>query len=173
MTAEVIIPWGAGGWKGKNVARHAEPGFEAVGYDDSAWPEVTLPLGNNGVCPIHTEHPPVTSWPANSDYLLRYHFTSTSAAFTLRFAVDNTATIYFDGVSYGSFDNEDPGTGTSCPERDDHDPRSGGIGGGDHVLAIRCADRGFETYFDCELAVTINAGFIIGRIMVGPGQGVA
>lgn len=175
-TPTVIIPWGAGGWKGKNVARNAEPGFQAVAYDDSAWPTIALPIGNGGdsdPCPIQVEHPPATSWPANTDYLLRYRFTTTSSAFTLAFAIDNEATIYFDGVSYGKFTNTDPGTGSTCPERDDHDPRSGEIGGGEHVLAIRAADLGSETYFDCELAVTVNAGFVIGHIMVGPGQGVS
>lgn len=174
---DIIIPWGSGGWKGKNVARDAEPGFEDPAYDDSAWPTITLPIGggnpDGSFCPIHSTYPPATNWPENTDYLLRYEFSSASSGFTLHFAVDNTATIYVDGTSYGSYDNEDPGTGSSCPERDDHEPQTGEIGGGTHVLAIRCADRGAETYFDCQLEVTVNAGFVVGRVMVGPGQGVA
>lgn len=162
--ADVVIPWGSSGWKGKNVARDAELGFEDPSYDDSSWSDVTLPLGNNGACPIQSEHPPATSWPANTDYLLRR--TITGNAFTLRFAIDNTATIYFDGVSIGSFDNEDPGTGDPCPERDDHDPRSGFLGAGSHVLAIRCADRGSETYFDCELSLS-SSGFSIRQVAIG------
>lgn len=164
-TLDIVAPWGDGGWRGLNVARNAEPGFEHPDYDDSAWPLVTLPLGGGAKsCPIHSLFPAATNWPANTDYLLRRTFNGSS--FLLNFAVDNTATIYWDGISFGSFDNEDPGTGDTCPERDDHEPRSGALGPGAHVLAIRCADRGSETYFDCQLSIS-SGGWQIGRVGMG------
>ena len=148
------IPWSSGGWKGLQVARNALPGFEAPGFDDSAWPAVTLPIGNGGTCPLPVSNPPATSWAANTDFLLRR--TVVGNAFRLRFAIDNDARIFFDGVSVGFFSNED------CPTRNDFAPHSGSLpSAGAHVLAIRCTDRGFTSYFDCELELS-STGFLVG-----------
>lgn len=159
MAGTIIVPWGDDEWRGIQVSSDAVPGFEDPGFDDSAWPTVALPLASwpwyaptGSLCPIHSTHPGQTAWAPNSDFLLR-RWIDTNGSFVLRFAVDNTAVVYFDGELLGTFDNEDPGTGAPCPERDDHAPQSGELlTGGSHLLAIRCKDRSNQTYFDAELS---------------------
>lgn len=168
-----LVEWGASGWKGINQTAAANPGWNTVGYDDSAWPEVQLPLGNGGVgdpCPIQTTYPPNTAWPENTEYLLRREFSGED--FTVDFTVDNHAWIYWDGVLVAEGDNET--AGADCPTRADHSPASGSLGYGTHLLAIRCQDRGVETYFDCRVELTGGRfGFFIGHIGIAPGAGIA
>lgn len=172
-----LVEWGASGWKGINQTAAANPGWNQVGYDDSAWPEVQLPLGGGTTeaggppeCPIHATYPPNTDWPSNTEYLLRRWFDGDD--FTVDFTVDNHAWIYWDGVLVAEGDNE---TGSNdCPTRADHSPATGALGFGAHLLAIRCQDRGVETYFDCRVELTGGRlGFFVGHVGIGQGVGIA
>jgi len=157
-----LIDWGSGGWKGVNDLATNRPGWEQPGYDDSAWPTVTLPLGSNGACPIHSTYPRNTHWPVNTYFLLRRELPGTTE---VRFVVDNAVTIYWNGVPI--FGPESGYKGT-CPERDEWGPVLG-IGPG--VLALECWDTGVESYADVRLEV-VSSGFQIGRVGIGPGFGV-
>lgn len=160
--------WGAGGWKALPIAPGngvnafmgeggrptggARPAnWWLPGFDDSGWPTIQLPLGGgNKSCPIHSQHPSVTNWPINSEYLLRRWFTGED--FTVEFAVDNEGWILWDGVQYGYGTNV--AGGEDCPDRDDNAPASGSLGYDDHLLAVHVRDWGGETYFDCQVSLT-------------------
>jgi len=152
-------------------------GFQAPGYDDSSWPEVQLPLGDfaglspEAACPIMSEHPINTTWNINTDFLLRRELPG-ALDYTIRYTIDNQAWIYLDGTQIDYGENNEPGN-AFCPERDDHAPVSGLLGGGGHVLAIRCRDVGGVCYFDCQIELTVAMGFVVGRIAIGAGSGVA
>lgn len=165
----IVVPWGSGGWKGIQVAHGAVPGFEAPAFDDSAWPEVALPIGHLPVpdtvhCPMQDLFPFQTSWDMGTDFLLRRTIIG-GADLTVSYAIDNYAWIYVDGgfLDYG--ENAEPGN-DFCPARDDHLPATGVLELGAHVFAIRCRDVGGETYFDCSIRLT-GAGFLLGAVAVG------
>lgn len=168
-----LVAWGASGWKAINQTAAANPGWNLPGFDDSAWPEIQLPIGTGPVapnnCPIQTTFPPNTPWPANTEYLLRRTFVGDD--FTVDFTVDNHAWIYWDGVFVAEGDNEPE---PFCPLRSDHSPATGSLGFGSHVLAIRAQDRGAETYFDCQVELTGGRlGFFVGHVGIAQGTGIA
>lgn len=82
----VVVPYGAAGYRYTVVAFGAGAGFERQEFDDSNWKSGGAPFGTrSGFCPIYGTVR--TTWPINSDLLLRKRFTLPSGARAVKVAV--------------------------------------------------------------------------------------
>lgn len=91
-----LIPNGAT-WKYLIGAPGHTSGFEAPGFDDSAWALGAAQFGTGTGCPGYA---PVTAWALNTDLLVRKRVTvpAGTTALNLVFGVDNGATFYWNGT---------------------------------------------------------------------------
>ncbi|HEY0636120.1 MAG TPA: RHS repeat-associated core domain-containing protein [Pseudonocardiaceae bacterium] len=147
--AELSVPYGSGGWRYKVVGHGAEPGFEQPAYADVGWATGTMPFGNAGCAGTP---PPVTSWPLDTDLLVRRALELNPATLdgdlSLKVAIDNDVDVFFNGVLIASNDFE--GCGQEKARFDI--PRALAVNG-TNTLAVRAIDRGAVNYLDLELTV--------------------
>jgi len=150
--AGLLMPYQSPGWKYQIVARNALPGFQAIGYDDSAWPTGTAGFGSGGACPLQSKVG--TTWPVNTDCLLRKVISIPGGGVTnvrIWLAIDNDAYVYWNEVGVFQTGHE------NCPAYDDFSfvVPDAAIVAGDNVLAVRAIDRGVESFVDLRLAATV------------------
>ncbi|HYN50738.1 MAG TPA: DUF6531 domain-containing protein [Thermoleophilaceae bacterium] len=134
----------ADGWKYKQVAHGGLPGFEAPGYDDSAFLTGGAPFGGGGACPLTSLAR--TAWAVNTDMLLRrtVNISAPSGSIAITVTVDNDVEVFWNGTLMGAPPNKE-----GCAGYDDHQfevPVSLQLSS--NVLAIRAKDRGFATFID-------------------------
>jgi hypothetical protein len=66
------VPYQSDGWRYQQTSHGGLAGFEAPGFDDSAWSTGVGPFKSGGWCAIQSTEPS-TSWAINSDMLARRH----------------------------------------------------------------------------------------------------
>jgi RHS repeat-associated protein len=144
----MVVPYASAGWKYQQAAHDGVPGFEAIGFNDAAWPSGTGAFGSGGGCAIQSSVQ--TAWSVNTDLLLRRHVSLTPGTTGVQVwvGIDNDITaIYWNGTQIGG-----PSTHENCPQLDD---RAFGVSPGlvtsDNVLAIRARDRGVESFVDVSV----------------------
>lgn len=164
-----LVPYQATGWRYMQVWSNDPLAgeFWRLDFDDSGWPTGQGGFGNDYPCPISTTvH---TQWAAYTEMLLRRQFIADSLEpISIRFAIDNDALIYVNGVLIASATHE------WCPELDDFNVivPDGVIVAGENTLAVRAIDRGGLAYIDVRVAIatpipTISAtGLVIFAVLL-------
>ncbi|HYI15024.1 MAG TPA: PxKF domain-containing protein, partial [Thermomicrobiales bacterium] len=133
-------------WKYTQVAHGAEPGFEAVNYDDSTWATGQAGFGSSsGPCSWNNPNAVKTAWTINTDILLRKHITLPPGAHNLRVSgtIDNDAVVYINGTVIGSASSVLCAVGAINFVASDSL-----LNVGDNVIAIRGTDLGGVSYVD-------------------------
>jgi hypothetical protein len=105
VLARTGVPFHAPDYRYQVVGAGGAAGFEAVDYDDSAFATGAAPFGTaEGICPWNTSSNIGTTWPVNTDVVVRRAFALPASARNLRVAgtVDNDATVYVNGTQIGS-----------------------------------------------------------------------
>ena len=142
----VVVPYGASGWRHQVVAHGDGSGFEDPAFDDSSWAVGQAAFGTpfDG-CPLGDTVE--TVWPADTDILLRRTVdTPIASGIALAIAIDNDVFVYWDGVLVGSDEHE------GCGERGSFLVTVPNVSAGSHLLALRGVDRGpFSTYIDVQV----------------------
>ena len=157
-SAEILhIPYGSDGWKYKVVATGAEAGFEAPGYDDSAWATGESPFGawvpeHQNSCAINASV--VTSWPLNTDILVRrtVNLCDEATGVSVAAIIDNDVQVFWNGVDITG--DPSPRVHEGCAQDDvnfDFEVPEALLLAGDNVLAVRGADRGIISILDLEV----------------------
>jgi hypothetical protein len=132
-------------WKYNVVAHGAEAGFEAVTFDDSSWATGQAGFGTPGTCAWITTSTVNTSWPINTDILVRKEITLPAGAHNLRVQgdIDNNATVYVNGVQIGQ------AIGGFCVQGLINFPAPDALlQAGSNIIAIRGDDRGVVNFLD-------------------------
>jgi hypothetical protein len=143
----LIVPFGEGS------------GFEQPAFDDSHFAVGNAAFGTGDFCPLD---PTVqTSWPLETDILLRKTFTlpANATAVEVAVAIDNDVQVFINGVDISGGIQQNEG----CAERDRFIfsvPDSLLIFGGDNLLAVRARDRGVISYVDVEIRAVIADIFV-------------
>lgn len=143
-----VIPLQSTGWKYKEVARGAQAGFEAAGFDDSTWATGQAGFGStNSVCSWNNPASVHTSWSVGTDMLVRKHFALPAGATGVRIAgtVDNNADVYVNGTLYQQIES-----GNCRGDNIGVDVPASALGA-DNVLAVRGIDLSDATYLDVEV----------------------
>ncbi|MBI2887108.1 MAG: hypothetical protein HYY02_07855 [Chloroflexi bacterium] len=150
-TTITVSPFKATGYKFKVVDWGAGAGFEQPGYDASSFSTGDAGFGTtSGGCSWNNSTAIKTSWPANTDLLLRKELTLPAGAHSLRVrgTVDNDATVYLNGQLLGSVQSgfcHSPNIDFTAPDSL--------LLPGTNLLAIRGHDYGGATYLDVEVLV--------------------
>lgn len=155
-TMTTIISYGDTGYRYKVVSHGEEEGFEQPGFDDFEFSTGDAGFGiPSGVCPLNNPTDVRTTWPLNTDILLRKQFTLLSGSNTLKVgvAIDNDVQVFINGhdISGGLRVHE------NCPTRDSFVFAVPGevLTVGTNLLAVRGRDRGGLSYLDIQLTVEI------------------
>lgn len=144
-------------WKYQVVAHGAGAGFEAVGFDDSAWSTGQAAFGTatfNGavVCPWITTTTVKTSWPINTDILLRKEFSLPAGANNLQVKgdIDNNATVYINGAQIGHVN------GGNCVQNlINFTAPDSVLQTGSNIIAIRGHDEGVVNFLDVQVTYEV------------------
>jgi hypothetical protein len=145
-------------WKYQVVAHGAGEGFEAVGFDDSVWSTGQAAFGTatfNGsvYCPLWITTTTVkTSWPINTDILLRKEFSLPAGANNLQVMgdIDNNATVYINGAQIGHV------TGGDCRQNlIDFTAPDSVLQTGSNIIAIRGHDAGAVNFLDVQVTYEV------------------
>ena len=160
--SRTVIPFLDTEWKYKVVSWGAEAGFEASGYSESGFSSGQAGFGTippSGGCPVNNSAQVKTTWPVNTDILLRKHFTLAAGDHSLKVegTIDNDAYVYINGTLIGSvLDGFCRGGGINFTAPDSI------LVAGDNVLAIRGHDYGGDTFVDVQVSVAtvvLNGSF--------------
>src|SRR5574340_1153302 len=98
-----MVPFQATGWRYQQVAWDGLAGFQASGFDDSAWPSGQAPFRSGGGCSVQSTTP-FTAWSTNTDMLVRRHIALTPGTngVEVSVVVDNDAIgVYWNGTQIG------------------------------------------------------------------------
>ena len=155
VAAEVAVPLKASGYKYQQVAWGAGAGFEAIGFDDSAWSTGGAGFGTfGGTCTWNNATVVSTPWAVNTDLLVRKAFALPTGATNLRVrgTVDNDATVYINGQQIGF-----TASGSCIGDTIDFTAPDSLLVAGQNVLAVRGHDTGFETFLDQEVTYELPA----------------
>ena len=160
-----IIPYGATGYRYDVMPQGTAINFQQPGFDDSSW--------SIGAAPFGTPYPacgysPQTSWPPNTDILVRKHFALPVDATNLQVsvAIDNDVQVFINGndISGGLQTHEKcaPYPTWVFPTATTYVPASDLNPGGDNVIAVLGQDRGTSDLLDIQVTAAK-----IGRITTG------
>jgi hypothetical protein len=136
-------------WQYSQVAHGAEPGFEAVNYDDSAWATGQAGFGTTvRICPWNTTEFVKTAWALDTDILLRKHIALPAGAHNLRVSgtIDNDAVVYVNGTAIGT-----ASSGSCFAGAINFVASDSLLNVGDNVIALRGTDRGGASYVDVQV----------------------
>ncbi|MBI4504222.1 MAG: hypothetical protein HY691_01695 [Chloroflexi bacterium] len=149
-----VIPFQATGYKYKVVAWGAESGFQQPAYNDASFSTGNAAFGTTFGCAFNTNGSVKTTWPPNTDLLLRKQFTLPPGAHSLRVqgTVDNDATVYINGQLIGSVQS-----GFCLTSNIDFTAPDSLLIAGTNLLAIRGHDYGGATYLDVQVSVHVDA----------------
>jgi N-acetylneuraminic acid mutarotase len=147
----VILPYLSTGYRSLVVPQGGGPtGFEQPSFNDSGFQVSDAAFGSGGDCPLDSTVQ--TSWPVETDILLRKTFTlpATASNVTVAVAVDNDIQVFINGtdISGGLQPHE------FCATRDSFIfpvPNGLLVFGGSNLLAVRTRDRGSISYVDVEV----------------------
>jgi YD repeat-containing protein len=144
-----VVPYGASGWKYQQTSQGGLAGFEAVNFNDAAWPVGSSPFGSPGNCPVAAGV--ATTWSVNTDLLLRRSMSipAGTQGVEVWIVVDNDAIgVYWNGTLIGG-----PLVHEGCA--DANQPMRFAVSAasvtGTDVLAIRLRDRGSESYGNVQV----------------------
>ncbi|MFL5538137.1 MAG: hypothetical protein ACJ8J0_04060 [Longimicrobiaceae bacterium] len=148
-----IVPWRDGGYRYLVGPTGVAPGFEAPGYDDSAWSTGAAAFGNGGDCPdpswVHTP------WPLNSDIVLRKMVVlpAGTASMEVEVMIDNDVQLFVNGydVTGGMIAHE------GCADVNYFilHPADVMLQPGANVIAVRARDRGVVSFFDLHVTAQV------------------
>ena len=153
----VVIPYRATGYKFSVVPFGAGGGFEQPGFDDSGFSTGDAGFGTpSGFCALNNPTDVKTTWPLNTDILLRKEFNLPAGATNLEvgMAIDNDVLVFLNGQDISGGLRVHEGCATldsfifSAPNNI--------LIVGTNLLAIRGRDRGGLSYLDVK--VTIQGG---------------
>lgn len=150
---KTAVPLKAAGYSYQQVAHGAGAGFEAAGFDDSAWSVGSAGFGTtNGTCGWNNTSFIATPWAANSDMLVRRTFTLPASARNLkvRGTVDNDATVFVNGQQIGSVRS-----GFCISGAIDFTAADSALAAGENLLAVRGHDYGGATYLDQQVTYEV------------------
>jgi hypothetical protein len=135
-----ILPGSA--WKNSLVFT---PGWNTVGFEDSAWPDSLLPFGKLVSCRIQ----PNSEWAGDTLYLRKHFYLKESSELFVSVAIDNAFTCWINGDSLFYRDRD------NCATKWDYtfEVPASKTRTGDNVVAVRATDRGFDTFFDMMVEV--------------------
>ena len=139
-------------WKYKVVGFGEIPGFESVAFDDSTFPNGRGGFGSGGGCFLN-QTARNTTWPTNSDILLRREIDLPIGAQQLKVfgAIDNDIQIFLNGIEI----SQGMRTSEGCAERNEFSVTApdSAVRVGKNIVAIRARDRGSESYVDARISV--------------------
>lgn len=151
VAGDTVVGYQAAGYRYQVVSSGAGSGFEAVGFDDSAWGTGAAAFGSGGGCSLQSTV--ATSWAPNTDVLVRRHIAlpSGTTGLSIGIAIDNDVRVYWNGVPVGS-NNHD-----FCPSLDSfvYPVANDQLVPGDNVLAVRGIDRGDQSLLDITVRATL------------------
>lgn len=152
----VVIPYLDTGYKYKVVAFDADSGFEQPGFDDSGFSTGDAGFGTPfGGCSLNNPTDVKTTWPLDTDILLRKQFNLPPGTTNLEVgvAIDNDVQVFINGqdISGGLILHE------GCAERDSFifTTPDGILNAGTNLLAVRGRDRGGLSYLDVKVTAGI------------------
>jgi hypothetical protein len=148
---QVLIPYGATGYRYQVVSHGQGAGFEAPGFDDSGWYVGDAAFGG-GPFQCTLDAPRRTEWPPNTDILLRKTFDMPLGSnVSVGVAIDNDVEVFVNGHSLGPLFKHE-----NCATYDSKifpvDPSF--LVTGTNVLAVRGIDRGGVSLLDVRLTQT-------------------
>jgi hypothetical protein len=154
QTETILVPYGADGWRYREVHNGSGIGFEA-GPEDLTWnfKSGIAPFGGGsdlapGACPLQAGVQ--TPWLTDTDMLLRRTVTIPRGTTNVKVKVviDNDAKVYWNDQDVGG-----GGLRGGCPRRDNpvEVPVTVSPEGGDYLLAIRAIDVGVESFVDVQV----------------------
>ena len=153
-----VIPYLDTGYKFQLVAFGEGSGFEQPGFDDSGFSAGDAGFGTpSGFCALNNPTDVKTTWPLNSDILLRRQFNLPGGGSNLKVsvAIDNDIQVYVNGhdISGGIRVHE------GCPTRDSFVFAAPDefLTAGANLLAVRARDRGILSYLDVRVTATVYA----------------
>jgi hypothetical protein len=148
----VLIPYLGAGYRYQQVSWGGLTGFQAPGFNDSAWPTGNAGFGTiSATCPLNDTANVKTPWSSSTDILIRKHFSLPGGAVRLKVsvAIDNDVQVFINGadISGGLRTHEGCATRNSfvftAPDSV--------LASGDNVIAVRGRDRGVQTYLDVRV----------------------
>jgi hypothetical protein len=148
----IVVPYGAASWKYLQTAWGGVAGFQAPGFNDSAWPTGQAGFGTtNNVCSWNNSNYVKTPWTLYTDMLIRRHV-AVPAGYGLQIigAVDNSANVYVNGQ-----DVQDA-TGGACKGGVINVAVPASAVTPDTVLAIRGHDIGVADYLDVQVSLVLK-----------------
>lgn len=149
-----MVPYSSSGYKYQVVASGAGAGFEAPGFDDSAWSSGSTAFASGGSCPLQSTI--ATTWGANTNILVRRHITlpAGTTGVSVDVGIDNDIVVWWNGTLVGSNTHE------NCPSLDNftYAVANNLLVAGDNVLAVRGIDRGNETFLNIAVRGTLPDG---------------
>ncbi|MHB8954831.1 MAG: putative Ig domain-containing protein [Pirellulaceae bacterium] len=150
-----------GEWRYKVVSFGELDGFEVPDFDDSAFSVGRGGFGSDGSCAGCALNLTArrTSWPLNTDILLRRSITlpAGAALLTVRGAIDNDIQIYVNGVDI----SQGISTHEGCAEYNEFSVMAADslLRVGENVIAVRARDRGCESYVDVTISAELPEGW--------------
>ena len=150
VTVDVLVPYLSIDYRYLIVANGGVPGFERLDFDDSAFSIGAAGFGS-GSCDLNDIQFTRTTWPANTDLLIRRILPLSDRVTGLRIkvALDNDIEVFVNGQDVSNGRQYHDG----CPTRDSLVfvvPPSLLVPG-NNLIAIRAIDRGVFAYFDMEV----------------------
>ena len=155
LTPQVIIPYLDSGYKYKVVTFNEGAGFEQPSFDDSGFLLGNAGFGSLTACSLNNPTYVKTSWPLNSDMLLRKEFNLPSGATNVRVgvAIDNDVQVFINGIDVsGGLISHD-----FCPARDSliFTIPDNVLTTGSNLLAVRARGRGDQDYIDVQVTADV------------------
>jgi hypothetical protein len=149
-----LIPYLAAAYRYLVVGHGQNAGFEQPGFNDSAFSTGDAGFGNLAGCSLNTPEFVKTSWPLNTDLLLRKQFNLElmPQSLTVGVAIDNDVQVFVNGqdISGGIRGHE------GCPSRDSFifTVPASVLRVGTNLVAVRAVDRGGAAYADIQVIAT-------------------
>lgn len=99
-TRQVPLSYGSSGYRFSIVSHGAVGGFQNPSFDDSSWQAGSAAFGTaSGQCAIETQDPIRTTWPINTDLLLRTTIAVDPAQdYVVGVVIDNNIQVFWNGV---------------------------------------------------------------------------
>ncbi len=167
---QILMNYGASGWKYQQVASGTPSNFFQAGFNDSSWPTGSAGFGDTlGDCAINHSPEVRTNWDRFSDMLLRYQLPaitgSASVDVTVSVAIDNDVEVWLDAQPSGKRNSEGCANyaQTRSPSCWQSDSAPGfqqfsfsNIAPGPHTLAVRAYDRTCSCVDDSFVDVQVS-----------------